>query len=308
MRHREVEVPLTRGERFRLARARHSGRLLGGVAALVVVVFLAGLALIGVRFVKRVGDGAPLLPGLAATPAPRPTDESGNSLGPFVATPAENFAEGEAAITLPAARAAGPFTARQVTDGLTQVRKALVEGRLGAHMLLDDPARFLALLAPDARVAVREDLARGASLGYATRILPDTEPRWDHRDGIRAQGTVEYRSTTDDDGIRVLAVTTRFLWVYSFDLWRPQSYPPGAELVTLKDEVVWHVPHPDDVRRSSRGLWINDTAVTMLNVSCAAIDKGFIDLEDEQPLLRPQPMATGDIFDQGWRAGDGEDC
>jgi hypothetical protein len=309
MRQPQEEHPLTRSERIRLGWERHSGKVLGGIGGLLALALLGTLGWSGFAFARRVHDGGPVLPGRTASPGPRPTDGSGNSLGPFVATPAEHFAEGEAAITLPAARATAPFTVQQVAGGLAKVKRGLVEGRLDLNMLSDDPQPFLALLAPDARAAVRDDLAQGANLGYATRIMDDAEPAWKYGDGIRGRGGVEYRSTVDRDGVRVLEITTRFFWVYSFDLWRPQAYPPGAELVTVRDEVVWHLPYPADVRPTSRGLWIDSTAVTVLNASCAAMRKGFIDLAPEEPLRRRSaPAPTGDVYDPGWRPGDGEEC
>ncbi|SCG36315.1 hypothetical protein [Micromonospora inositola] len=311
MRQPATDHELTRAERLRLGWEKHSGKLLGAVGLLLVVGFLGFLGTAGYRFVDKVNHGEVVLPVRSrATTAPRPVDADGNTLGVFVGTPAERFAECEAGITLPAARPSGPFTAKQVADGLAAVRAALVEGRLEPGMLhFDDQDRFLARLAPDARTAVRADLAKGASLGYATRIARDANPAWVPEDGIRVRGTIEYAATTDRDGIRVLSITTRFFWVYSFDLFQAQTYPPGAELITLRDQVVWQLPHPDDVRPSSRGLWIADADVTILNSTCAALDKGFIALEAEPALLRRlKPQPTGDVYDDSWRPGDGEEC
>ncbi|GAA4562295.1 hypothetical protein GCM10023176_03070 [Micromonospora coerulea] len=311
MRQPEVEHELTRAERLRLGWERHSGKLLGGLAVLLVLGLLGFLGAAGYGFVRKVHDGEQVLPVRSrdVTP-PRPVDADGNTLGVFLGTPAERFVEGKASITLPAARRTGPFTQQQVAGALAKVRAALVEGRLRRPMLQDDPEPFLTLLAPDARAALKDDLAEGGNLGYATRIAPRTDPGWVAEDGIRVRGTVEYAATTDRDGIRVLAITTRFVWVYSFDLFQAQKYPPGAELITLRDQVVWHLPHPDDVRPGSRGLWIDAADVTVLNSTCEAMRKGFIALEYDLPLLQrwPEPEATGDIYADSWRPGDGEEC
>jgi hypothetical protein len=311
MRQPETEHELTGFERLRLGWERHSGKLLGGFAALLVVGLLGFLGTAGYRYVDTVhrdGFRLPVRAG-ASTPPPRPVDAGGNTLGVFVGTPAEHFPVGAAGITLPAARATGPFTAQQVAQGLAKVRAALVASRLDPEMLAGRPGRFLGLLAPDDRPTVTDDLARGASLGYATRIARDADPRWVPEDGIRVQGTVEYAATRDADGIRVLAVTTRFIWVYSFDLFQAQTYPPGAELVTFRDQVVWHLPHPDDVRTGSRGLWVADADVTILNATCASMEQGVVALEHDVPLTRrTAPAPEGDIYDDTWRPGDGEDC
>ncbi|MFC8617419.1 hypothetical protein ACFT9M_13555 [Micromonospora purpureochromogenes] len=307
----ETEHELTRGERLRLTWETHSGKVLGGVVALVALGLVTLLGVGGVGFVERVRDGESPIPGRAAgrPPAPRPTDESGNSLGPYVATPAEAFAEGEAAIVLPAAKATGPFTAKQVADGLAAVKRALVEGRLAPRMLRGEPDLFLAQLAPDARADIRADLADGANLGYATRIADGADPGLNAGESIRARGTLEYRATTLANGVRVLEITTRHIWVYPFELWLPQRYPPGAELVTVRDEVVWQLTHPDDVRPAARGLWIDAADATLQNASCAGIEQGYVALADkEQPRRRTAPAPTGDVYDDNWRAGEGEDC
>ena len=312
MRQPEQEQELGRADRLRLGWELHSGKVLGALGLLLVVGFLGFLGTAGYRFVDKVHRGDVVLgvPTRPTAAAPRPLDADGNILGVFVGTPAAQFAEGEAGISLPPARAAGPFTAKQVADGLAAVRAALVEGRLRPDMVeFDHHDPFLARLAPDARAAVRADLAGGANLGYATRIARDANPAWMPEDGIRVKGTIEYAATTDRDGIPVLAITTRFFWVYSFDLFQAQTYPPGAELITLRDQVVWHLPHPDEVRASSRGLWIESADVTVLNSTCEAMDKGFIALEAEPALLRGlKPQPTGDVYDDSWRPGDGEEC
>ncbi|WBB70366.1 hypothetical protein [Micromonospora sp. WMMD812] len=309
MREPRTEHPPTGSERLRLVWEEHGGKVLGGIGGIVALGLVVVLAVSGMTFRQRVHDGEPLLPRRDRTAAARPTDASGNSLGVYVGTPAESFAAGADAIELPAATAAGPFTAKQVANALDQVRQALVAARLAPSMVAaDEPGPFLALLAEDNRDEVRADLADGASLNYATRIDPDANPGWVRDDGVRAKGTVSFRATTDADGFRVVEITTSFLWVYSFDLWQAQKYPPGTELVTIRDRVVWHLPHPDDVLPASRGLWVAEAASTVQNADCAAIRRGYLALEKKDRLGIPTPGPTGDVYQPDWRPGDGEEC
>ncbi|MFI7605439.1 hypothetical protein ACIBTV_09960 [Micromonospora sp. NPDC049366] len=309
MREPRTEHALTRGERLRLGWEEHGGKVLGGVGALMTLALVAvlGVGLLGFR--QRMHGGEPLRPRADRAVATRPTDASGNSLGVYLGTPAESFAVGEDAIVLPPARATGPFSASQVGDALERVRQAIVAARLAPAMVAAaEPEPFLALLAPDDRDEVQADLADGASLNYATRVAPDADPDWAAGDGIRGRGTVTYRATTDADGIRVIEITTSFLWVYSFDLWQAQKYPPGAELVTVRDRVVWHVPHPDDVAPASRGLWVQAATGTVQNGNCAAIRRGYLALQEKNRFAPPRPQPTGDVYQPDWRPGDGVQC
>ncbi|MET8044201.1 hypothetical protein ABZU25_25455 [Micromonospora sp. NPDC005215] len=292
LREPATERALTRAERLRLGWEQHAGKVLGGTAALVGLTLVAVLAWQGFNLARAANS--------------RPVDRSGNVLGPFAGTPAETFAVGEAGIVLPSARAAAPFSAQQVADALAKVKQALIHGRLEPSMLAGDPAKFIALLSPDGRHQMDKDFAAGDTLAYATRIDPAADPQFDPAPGIRVSGTMEYRLVTDD-GVRNLEITTRFLWVYSFALPRPQAHPPGTGLVTLRDEVVWQVPHPDDVLATSAGLWLAGTDFNVLNATCAAILRGMIDLEVGFELGLPAG-STGDIYDPKWSPDDAETC
>ncbi|MFG1843322.1 hypothetical protein ACGFH8_33385 [Micromonospora sp. NPDC049175] len=288
-----TERALTRGERLRLGWEQHAGKVLGGTAAFVTLTLVAVLTWQGINLARGESNS-------------RPVDGSGNALGPFAGTPAETFAVGEAGIALPTARAAAPFTAQQVADALTKVRQALIHGRLERSMLAGDPTKFVALLTPDGRYQVDKDFAAGDSLAYATRIDPAADPRFDPAPGIRVSGSMEYRLVTDDR-VRELEITTRFLWVYSFALPGRQAHPPGTGLVTLRDEVVWQVPHPDDVLASSAGLWLASADYSVLNATCAAILRGMIDLEIGFERGLPAG-STKSIYDPNWGPEEAEIC
>ncbi|SCE63852.1 hypothetical protein [Micromonospora mirobrigensis] len=274
MREPEVAYELTRGERFRLRFHRHGGKALIGLIGAVALALIGFVGVAGYGFVGKVQRGEQVLPARRGVSVePRPTDADGNTLGVFLGTEAQDFPAGPAAIVLPPARPTGPFTRAQVADALTQVRAALIAGRLDPRMLQGEPAGLLARLAPDTRDAARAELERGGTPGFATRIAGP----WLKKTGIRVRGTIEYVSTTDSEGVRVLAVTTRFTWVYPLLLFQAQLYPAGAELVTVRDEVVWHFPHPDDVRPTSRGLWIDSYRAGVQNATCRGVKQGVLE-------------------------------
>ncbi|MFC0006190.1 hypothetical protein [Micromonospora siamensis] len=274
MRQPEVEHELTRGERLRLRFHRYGGKALIALIGAVALALIGFVGAAGYGFVGKVERGEAILPARPdAAAEPRPTDADGDTLDVFLGTEAQDFPTGPAAIVLPPARPTGPFTQAQVADALTQVRAALIAGRLDPRMLQGEPAGLLARLAPDTRDTARAELKRGGTPGFATRIAGP----WLKKTGIRARGTIEYASTTDSEGVRVLAVTTRFTWVYPLLLFQAQLYPAGAELVTVRDEVVWHLPHPDDVRPTSRGLWIDSYGAGVQNATCLGVKQGVLE-------------------------------
>lgn len=65
------------------------------------------------------------LPGLTS-----PVDANGPPADPFSGTPAEHWANGAAGITIPAARARGPYTAAQVRSAYETTRELLIAGNL----------------------------------------------------------------------------------------------------------------------------------------------------------------------------------
>ncbi|WP_236648434.1 hypothetical protein [Micromonospora sicca] len=121
-------------------------------------------------------------------------------------------------------------------------------------------------------------------------------------DQPRAKGRISYRATKDAGGIRILEVTTNFVWAYAF---RTSGTVPGDGVVVVHDTVVWSVPHPDDVDRSSNGLWIEEANLFASNIDCAAFDKGLLDLgtpsvggpDDPDPDAVFDPDKTLDLPD-----------
>ncbi|MEH1013810.1 hypothetical protein V6U90_11965 [Micromonospora sp. CPCC 206060] len=294
MRQPEQEHPLTATERVRLGWEHHFGRTLGVVGGLLVLALLAGVGWIGYRVRQHFGTGPTAV---AATPtagpdgSPAPGSDAehwARYRDRWAGTPAQTFPSGAAGIVLPPAHAVGPYTAAQVRDGLALVRRALVEARLGPRMLAGDNGPFLALMAPDARADLRKEFTNAVALNYATRIGGKT--RWVRTETPRVKGTVTYRPTVDEYGVRVLEITTNFVWVYPFDV--PATDPRDA-LVVMHDKVVWHVPHRNDVRTGSRGLWLWSATSYGYNVDCAAFRRGFLDVSPPLP-----PVVTGSTTTQ----------
>ncbi|WP_433348305.1 hypothetical protein [Micromonospora sp. CA-111912] len=270
MRQVGTEQQLDRAERRRLAWGRHRGKLLVGAVALGAVALLGAT----VTVVRTVVDGV-----RSATPStPSPGADSfaaGEPRDYFAGTPAAGFAVGERGIQLPPARPTGPFSAAQVRTALDTTRRALIESRLGATMLHGSYKPFLAVLAEDAREELSPYFTDARFWYFATRM----DKSFRSKKEIRVSGKISYEATENTNGIPVLAVTTRFSWVYAFERLAGQA-PPEADLVVVRDAVVWHLPHPDHASPSERGLWLDSAEAVIWNAECDLLrQEGFLDVK-----------------------------
>lgn len=290
MRPPESEHRPTGLDRPRFFWARHNGPLTVGLGFALALLMVAG----GAWWVNRVADGyreATSAPTPSTTP--EPTSAVGTPRDHFAGTPAASFPIGEKAIALPPAKATGAFSTAQVRAALDSVRRALVESRLDLHMRVGDTEPFLALLAPDARERLRPWLDSSRMLTFATRTGSQVRVA----DDPRARGRITYRAARAD-GIRMLEVTTEFVWAYPFDVVR--RAPAGAGVVAVRDRVVWHVPYPADVVASSRGLWLDSAKMITWNADCSRHGDGWLDVIRWIPDVhgqRPPGGDPGDIFD-----------
>ncbi|WP_433317365.1 hypothetical protein [Micromonospora chersina] len=276
LRQPATPVEPDRSDRWRLWLADHSGKLLGGVAALLALVFFGLVATGGYLGVQRWADGPAAYPTISQPVGEQAVSSASPppAAGAFDGTPAADYPEGAAGIALPAAKRTGPFTEKQVAAALAKVRKALVTARLDrTFMTASSPERLVRQFAPDTRGNIRKDFAGGTFGTYATRLGPATRLT---KHQPRVKGRVSYRATRTDDGIRMLEVTTNFVWVYAF---QRAGVAPADSVVVVHDTVVWQVPHSDDVTDSSVGLWLRDGDAYVTNVECAALDKGLLEVE-----------------------------
>ncbi|TNH24229.1 hypothetical protein FHG89_25260 [Micromonospora orduensis] len=291
MRSPQVEHQPTGLDRLRFFSARHNGPLLVGFGLVLALLMVVG----GAVLVGRVADGVRASATASPTPSPTlPVSRVGEPRDLFIGTPAASFAAGEKAVRMPAANDSGPFSAKEVSVALESVRKALIKGRLDRSMFVGDTEPFLALLAPDAREQLRSNFADGSFLRYATRMSSQSE--WEP--DPRAAGRISYRATTEENGVRLLEVTTEFVWAYPFDV--NLQAPAGAGLVAIRDRVVWQVPHPDDVQASSRGLWIGSAEAVTWNADCGQLRDGWVREQYWMASLHGKRVPAGDpgtIFD-----------
>ncbi|MFD6662143.1 hypothetical protein ACFWDK_07240 [Micromonospora chalcea] len=268
----DADVPLTRAERFRMVWSRQRGKRHVAFVVVLALVLIGGTAVLGRVTVDRVRSGTAAAASAEASPSPAPLSQVGEPRDLFVGTAGADFAVGEAGIVLPPATAQPPFTAREVAAALTQVRAALVQARLALSMRVGDAEPFLALLAPDSRTQLRRHFDDQSFVHYATRIDSQADV-----DEIRVRGEMSYEVFTAEDGEPSLRITTRYVWMYAFDI--PRTTPGPAGIASIRDQVVWEIFQPEELPATQRGLWLISAKSSTNNVNCSRLAEGFFVVE-----------------------------
>ena len=162
------------------------------------------------------------LPGLTS-----PIDANGPPADPFSGTPAEHWADGAAGITIPVARARGPYTAAQVRSAYETTRELLIAGNLdwptlrgGAPKAFEKlliKSELKAFLAGLHSTKVDKNGADENSRGWITTFAPGSAKFV--TTVVKVHGTMK-ASIIHESGTPVLRVTVDYLFVYVVE-------PPG---------------------------------------------------------------------------------
>ncbi|MBN6034343.1 hypothetical protein [Amycolatopsis sp. 195334CR] len=165
---------------------------------------------------------------------------------PFLDTPAQDWAEGEAAIVLPEPVATGGFSAKQVGTALGKVKEYLVASRLNRSVLTGgDIEPVLAPLAPSARDTLRTELTKPGAWPdlYATKLAPGFRllPA-----GPKVKGTVRAEPGAREGE---LLIKTNLVFAYAFDIDDPGKATVPLDVVA---STRWDL---DFVYRDDAGKW-----------------------------------------------------
>jgi hypothetical protein len=181
---------------------------------------------------------------------------------PYSSTPAANFASGSEGIVLPQIVPVPGMTAEQINAALIQVKHALEASHLDPRMWRGDPAPLLDLLAPDSASVVAGRLDSGDYGPTLIRLAPGSTLAATPRvDGEMTYSRVDWRGTP------ALSVVTNYVWAYAF------REPPGV--VVVHSETTWMFPLVDDLRPTSRGMYLDRTIGYWHGMDCAAAAKGY---------------------------------
>lgn len=200
------------------------------VLVAVVLVLAGGGAFAFVRFAPRswLHPSARTAPSARVTPTPRTVSTSrpgvnGSPADPFLGSPAQSWADGAAGITIPAARAHGPFTAAQVRSALETTRQLLIAGNLDWPTLRGGtPTAFADLLTSQERdqflsglhtTTLNHDGSEQNTRAWISSFAPGTRFVTTI---IKVRGTMS-AGTATDSGSKVLRIKLDYLFVYAVE-------------------------------------------------------------------------------------------
>ncbi len=222
------------------AQRKKDSRVLAAIA-LAVVVVIGGGVFAFVRFAPaawRHQAAALVKSSASARTSPTPAAKlSAQPLGqaatdgppadPFAGTPAASWADGAAGITIPAAKAHGPYTAAQVRSAYQTTRQLLIAANLDWPTLRGrNPAAFEKLLTAPQRktflaglhtTKVNKDGTDANTRGWITTFAPGSTKFV--TTVIKVHGTMT-ASAVRESGSPVLRITVDYLFVYAVE-------PPG---------------------------------------------------------------------------------
>jgi hypothetical protein len=148
---------------------------------------------------------------------------SGSAADPFFGSPSLNWADGAAGITIPAARAHGPYTAAQVNSAFETTRQLLIAGNLDWVTLRGgNPTAFADLLTKQERAeflaglhttALNRDGSEQNTRTWVTSFVLGTRFVTTI---IKVRGTMS-AGTATDSGSEVLRIKLDFLFVYAVE-------------------------------------------------------------------------------------------
>ncbi|MFI6477786.1 hypothetical protein ACIBH1_07650 [Nonomuraea sp. NPDC050663] len=188
--------------------------------------------------------------------------------GPFAGSPAEQYADGEAGLVLPKAKAMGGLSKKQVAAGIDRVRELLAAAHLDRPTLMGGkPKAFMKLLDPAQRAWFTEHLDRrkgDQARRWVTSFAPKTAELV--TDVIKVHGKSSLAAFKDQAGRRGVKIKTNFLFVYAIQ--RPGQ--PHTSTRLIAHDIGEVLLYANDVRWLR--LW-NNGGVT--GARCDAKD-GFV--------------------------------
>ncbi|WP_329335667.1 hypothetical protein OG866_17160 [Streptomyces sp. NBC_00663] len=244
---------------------------------------------------------APTGPPDAAAPGTPTLDD------PFAGSPAKRWADGEAGIVVPKAKAVGAQSAAKVEQTLELTRKLLVESNLDKATLRGEtPTAALNLLDPeqDVRSELKEALSRPSKDNDPLTMFSRFDP-----DEVRLVGDVvkvRGRMTFKEGKHASVAVHADYTFVY------PVVRTDGTTEVTrtiVRRVLDVEIPDPAKYRATAGKLTVLRRDESAGNSSCD-VDDGYLHPEfpSSQPTGASPSGPTRDPYDRSEDIRDDKDC
>lgn len=244
--------------------------------------------------VTGVASAAPV-PGTASIDPDVPTRER-----PFAGSPAINYADNEAGIVLPEAKAVGDYSAATVQKALENTKKLLIAANIDRSVLVGGATKpYTDLLEPDAEMVqkltkalVQPDDKNGTALEWITRF--DTTQVELVGPVVKVTGIMAYQ--VDDEG--VLNVHSDYSFVYAV---AKAGHSDGEVTRTLIRRTIDTQVIGKNLRYEPTApgkLWLQYQAYEASNSSCDVLDGYLRPYFDDTPqAVRPSGPAI-DPYDR----------
>ncbi|QFU86480.1 hypothetical protein [Amycolatopsis sp. YIM 10] len=272
---------------------------------IVLAVVVLGAAGVGIYFARAAQDPRPVGTDADLQQVMWSLDKN----QPFLGTPAQDWAEGEAAIVLPESVATGGFSAKRVGTALGKVKEFLVASRLNRSVLTGgDLEPLLAPLAPSARDALNAELKSPATwpATYATKIAPGFRllPA-----GPKVNGTVRAEPGAREGE---LLIRTNLVFAYAFDIDDPSQATTPLDVVA---STRWDL---DFVYRDDAESWYAEDLGLDLpsgqghsySIACGPSEQGLLapGYSDRAAGAGPDPKRPPAYFDPASPMPTEDDC
>ncbi|QRP50928.1 hypothetical protein I6J71_22855 [Amycolatopsis sp. FDAARGOS 1241] len=205
------------------------------------------------------GSTSPAVTTTTTAPTDLPLDAHVDLSRPFDDTPAQNWAEGIAGLTIPPAKAVGSFSAQQVGHAEDEVKQAITVAQFDQDTLEGHKsAGYVGLFAPDAKADIQahaQDYLTFLADGY--HLLPVAP---------RMTGTMTARPGKSGE----LVLHVAYVVAYAFEPGTHVIYGPADLEPFVRVDADYTVRSGAHWDPSSRGLWLDQMNSYFTSIACTA--------------------------------------
>ncbi|MFC3447921.1 hypothetical protein [Amycolatopsis speibonae] len=215
---------------------------------------------------------------------------------PFDRTPAADWREGLAGITVPPGQDIGDFTAMEVDAAYRKVTEAIAAAKLGPRTLRDgNGSEVLALLAPNERTRLEPMLTGPLTVekgNYLTLIGPNrllpARPRM--------TGSLTAKAGRGGE----LIVHASYATAYAFDAGSGEARSPVDIVPFVRDEQDYVLRKAPPFAKADAGLGFGDGASYKSRMACDAIKTGVLApqyADKDRPVVGVPPVDETSTYD-----------